>query len=154
MKIRIGFVSNSSTSSFVLAGFDLGSDKDISYEHIYTSITGKTKEEITQEMKDSKHDWYGENVDNQSYRDEYIREEVWNDMEDYFDFLLAIHSGSESGVGDKVVIGKTLARSGSMGDEWVDMEINMAQLIEELDPLKQKLGNDSELKIFLGTELC
>ncbi|MHA1468969.1 MAG: hypothetical protein ACTSSP_00255 [Candidatus Asgardarchaeia archaeon] len=147
MKIRIGFVSNSSTSSFVLAGFNLGQEK-VLYEQIYTSITGKTEEYITTKMKESK--GYKDDSDDPEYREEYVREYLWNEIQPE----IAIQSGSESGVGDKTVVGRMLVWSGSDGDYWDNIEVDMDKLSKELEPLRQILGTDSELKLFIGSACC
>lgn len=148
MKIRTGFVSNSSTSSFVIIGFNLGSDGDITYEYIYTRITGKTSEEITKAMKESKHAWYRDGTKDQNDRDEYVREELWHEIN------FGVQMGIDSGVGNKVVIGKTIASAGSEGDYFDDIEIDFDEMRKELEPLKQKFDKDLELKIFVGTQNC
>jgi len=140
MKIRNGFVSNSSSSSFVLVGFEL---------------SDKIGEGRTKKMKKLLIDIYD------------VEPSTLEEIEDYElvdDFYhksrkgengVTILSGSDDGVGNSTVVGVMLAETNSYDTfELPDSVTPISEIEEKLKKIRESLEEDSEIKIYCGTKMC
>lgn len=126
MKIRNGFVSNSSSSSFVIYGIILKNTIEIKY-HILKSIFDYNKSQ--QEMI-NKGNFYDFKYEHEN---------------------LSILIGDDDGVGDNIIIGIILAD----GDGFYGLsETTIEELDKKIKPYIKKLGLYEKLKIFTGTRSC
>jgi hypothetical protein len=126
MKIRSGFVSNSSSSSFVLFGVELGGDN---YESLCRKFLPEDK--LNEAIKE-----YGDDID-------------WNDMwyaEDvakYID-LDVIHGDGEIWIGKEIASGGDYMENGSLSfEEMKEYEKEIKEVIP-----------DAECKLHYGTYPC
>lgn len=139
MKIRTGFVSNSSSSSFVVAGYDIGSDKDIDYLDLYMKLTGDTLEEVKSAML--KTNYYKDKTEDPEEVRSYVVGYLLNNMD--FD----VYMGSDDGVGNRCIIGITIAGGDECG-YLDDGSCSFNEIIKELEPIKKALSPDSEIRIY------
>lgn len=146
MKIRNGFVSNSSSSSFVLIGFAL--EKEGCWENIVKNILQVSDEEIEKKIAeiDAKKYYEGKSRDSKIYAA--FDDDIYNL---YREDSLRIMNGSDDGVGNKVVIGKMLVDGDSYLEEG---EYDMEKYIKELSELKLKLNSQNKILLFTGTRSC
>lgn len=131
MKLRSGFVSNSSTSSFILKGFVLSKD-DISLENLVEKLNIGSNE----------------SEDINFYLYEYLRE--------YFDKKdLSILINSEDGApNNSIVIGSMLQDTEyELMDMVIDFELDN-KLIEQKQLLESVVGKELPVRIIVGTRCC
>lgn len=131
MKIRSGFVSNSSTSSFVVIGVKI---PKISEAHIKL---------IAKE--------YGINFNKED--DDYVLYEGLDEK-----FGITVHD-SDHDSEDKPILGYRLASSDCDCFENVDISFEKLKksgddLIKELGPFFKIIGKTPEVKLYIGTESC
>lgn len=140
MKLRIGFVSNSSTSSFVICGFKIPSEG--SYLSMMQKILGKTAEEIVGEMKQRAY-----------YKDKAItQDEIESYCADGVHEIRAKDDGVDVEMGegiDGIIVGISLASPGDY--EMEETEINLPEIQKKLEDIRERLGiGDTPIKIFSG----
>ena len=149
MKTRMGFVSNSSTSGFIICGFKLADSEDYKALEVYMMITKKTVEDITEEIQK-------ENI-RYNNPDKKITD---YDIADYCDE--AIYSNSlfegvdiECGEGvPGVIVGKSVCDVGGCGDIDED-EIDILEMIKKVERIRDSVeGCTAEVKIYTGTKSC
>lgn len=140
MKIRSGFVSNSSSSSFIVKGYMLDSS-----QYTPTIIMEKfgylTPEIITKATNDGKYTW--QDVEYETFWD--FKSEHSNNMS----FL----EGYEDGVKDGyILIGETLFDSDEAELPSMILSATDSKITQEI---KEKLDlQDNELIIACGTRMC
>jgi len=149
MKIRQGFVSNSSSSSFVALGFRIKDGKE-PYRELAVAL-GK-EEEFNASIKKNTEDY---NYDIEDAE----REAFCYDIGIQEEFGVMILAGSEDGVGDKTVIAYMVAETDSYsgGDFDGDGEIALDDGnvgYSTLQTLQEAVGGDEEIKIYYGTRCC
>lgn len=152
MKTRTGFVSNSSTCSFVICGFKI-SEKEYDYVNAYTMITGKTKEQIIDAIKQ---------YDKENGRPE--KEITDYDISDFCSECIECDSGSlfddkditiETGEGvNGVIVGQSICRIGSEGDSLDNEDYDIEETIDRVRKVRDKVGCNAPIKIFVGTKCC
>lgn len=131
MKLRSGFVSNSSTSSFILKGFVLNKD-DISLENLVEKLNIGINE----------------SEDINFYLYEYLRE--------YFDKKdLSILINSEDGApNNSIAIGSMLQDTEyELMDMVIDFELDN-KLSEQKQLLESIVGKELPVQIIVGTRCC
>lgn len=145
MKIRNGFVSNSSSSSFILKGFVIPRES-INYEEI---------------MKKFDFDYQpivDEYVEKYSYSDrqDAIRDVYW----DKFDNVLTkqhvyVGKGVEAGCNDEdsVMIGEIIEETGECGCDFKYHELDF-EMTDMLRDIKEKFNIESPVKIIVTTRCC
>jgi len=135
MKIRQGFVSNSSSSSFIIAGIKL--DGKLTSEELARKYI--TEEAIEEFIGDDIDKFEGENKDD-GWWDDLWHECAWNGdfIKDDMDF---IQDESRS------FLGKILADDDELEEGEISIE-GLSELIQELD------FGDQECKIYFGTRVC
>lgn len=137
MKIRAGFVSNSSSSSFVVKGYLLPKD-NFDYNKMI---------EIMNKFEFD----YGEDLDEDTIKDIF-----------YWDFADMLSSGkiyigtnTEDGCpdNDTLMIGELLAEADDEGGYFDTMVLDLenSPLLEDL---KEKLDINAPIKIIVGTRCC
>ena len=149
MKIRIGFVSNSSTCSFIIYGFKLPDEKN--KLDMIQKLLEKTKEDIVAEMKIC------------SYYKNLKREIDDGDIDEFcYELLQGLDFEKngfdvEFGEGiDGIIIGKHLAKISSEEDFIDNAEYGIDDIQKIADKVKEKLeiSDDIPLKIYMGTQCC
>lgn len=131
MKIRNGFVSNSSSSSFVAVGIKV-KESDLDIKSIMVNKMGKTIEP----------DWTEEDIYD-AFR------------EDIYETDFQFRNDSEQGVvtkNNEVVLTKTII-SGEAYD-LDNEETSIDELIKMGQEIKDFFGVDGEIKLYSGIELC
>ncbi len=151
MKLRIGFVSNSSTSSFIICGFKLESDTD--YARIVKKLLNFTDEDLIDQLKETQ--WFRNNPD---------KEIMDDDIEGYCYKIIQDSSSSENefvvetGEGiDGTIVGLRLAKVDSeLGGAIDNSEHDIVDLQNKMDVLKEKLdiSEDISPKVYTGTTAC
>jgi len=145
VKIRTGFVSNSSSSSFCICGMKVTGTFD--RVSLVKKFTGKANEDLLNDMK--KISYYAK----QDELDELdINDYCCDDFESICfpnnDFNIIYGEGV-----DGYIIGKTVAQ---FSDYDVDTsETDAEELLKELQKMRTKLGlEDIPIKIYTGTLCC
>lgn len=147
MKIRSGFVSNSSSCSFIICGFKLSDNRD--KIEIVKKLTGKTEEDLILEMLETCY-----------YRDKTISDITSDDMDDYCSELLY---GGRIGVADiemgegvdGIVIGKNISSFEPEVNDLHSAEIDIDELLEEVKCIRNTMGPiETPIRIYTGTKCC
>lgn len=129
MKLRNGFVSNSSSSSFVLIGIDI------------SDMSDEAKEEVLKKHSYGKDEWQTEATTDEKFR-EFLC---------YTDYR--IHDGDEDGV-TGIVIGKRIVDSDDSYLESKTVSIsNMNKIGDEIRTFLN-LPESKEVKLYTGTRMC
>ena len=146
MKVRAGFVSNSSTCSFVICGFKI---PETGYQYILQRLTGITTDEIILEMKKDDH-YRKKEIIEQSHIDNFCADKVY-DIKNKKDKDIDILMGE--GV-DGVVVGVEIFNAD--GEDYIpNQEIDLTEIQERLDNIRDRLKLGSiPAKIFSGTYQC
>ena len=153
MKNRSGFVSNSSSCSFVVCGFLVPESSNCGIEGYRTVLEkafGITEEKIIERMKENK--YYKDGIDDPDAVKEFIYE-VFSEYRDVDDGI-GILDG-EGIPGDGVLVGKIICYSGSEDSYMPSEEYDMEEIIEEIKPIREKMGcPEVPIKLYTGTKCC
>jgi|3_EtaG_2_1085321.scaffolds.fasta_scaffold30640_2 hypothetical protein len=145
MKVRQGFVSNSSSSSFVLVGVDITGKMSIT-EAVKKLIS---EEELANRLSETNgyYEKYGRNLYHNI--DELIEDDYCAALDhSCYSIINDEEQGAPSG---STIIGIMIADFDTYSDT---QETGIADLVTVLADLK-KLGiTDSDIKVYCGTRLC
>lgn len=143
MKIRNGFVSNSSSSSFVLVGFTVphGTFTDQDYLKKLYSYTNVPEGELDEALEDAFYDLMdGNNVDNRN------------------DGKISVCTDTECGAPRGVhLIGVRVADVSSEDGGFVPTSFDFYALATVAERARKRLGvsaEDAPIRLFVGTRLC
>ena len=137
MKIRTGFVSNSSSSSFVVKGYLLPKD-DFDYNKMI---------EIMNKFEFD----YGEDLDEDTIKDIFY----WEFADMLSSEKIYIGTNTEDGCpdNDTLMIGELLAEADDEGGYFDTMVLD-SENSPLLEDLKEKLDINAPIKIIVGTRYC
>lgn len=151
MKIRQGFVSNSSSSSFVALGFSIGKSS-LSFRDLVIAL-GSTAEEVDELIERDKED--GKEMDEHQ-----IKDALWDLLynfgkKEHFRLL----AGSEDGVDDDdEVVALMLAETDSYGDFYFsqgEVVLNDSDCdFTKIKGIRDKVAPEAEIRILYGTRCC
>lgn len=144
MKVRTGFVSNSSSSSFVLAGF-LFDREDYDLESLMKIFGYEINENLI-----------SENIKKyNSTREEEIRNQLYEFRDHLSGKGLYLGLDYEDGVPDgyECMIG-TLLMDTEYNDCCDTQILDSSSMSKELQEIKDKLGIKEDLKYIIGTRCC
>lgn len=137
MKIRSGFVSNSSSSSFVVKGYLLPKD-NFDYNKMI-------------EIMDKFEFDYGEDLDEDTIKDIFY----WEFTDMLSSKNIYIGTNTEDGCPDDntLMIGELLAEADDEGGYFDTMVLDLENS-PSLEDLKEKLDINAPIKIIVGTRCC
>ena len=140
MKIRSGFVSNSSSSSFIILGFSTA-DMDLSRREILDKIAGKEK--VDEEISKRVEEW------------KFTEEEALDDA--FYDLTYIIQNCKELPITfleDREVIGLKIAEGHDDGELLQNGSLSLMDMIVKAEQIRDLLNidNDIEWKIFYGND--
>lgn len=137
MKIRSGFVSNSSSSSFVVKGYLLPKD-NFDYNKMI---------EIMNKFEFD----YGEDLDEDTIKDIFYWE--FTDMLSSKNIYIGTNTEDGCPDNDTLMIGELLAEVDDE-DGYFDTMVLDLENSPSLEDLKEKLDIDAPIKIIVGTRCC
>lgn len=137
MKFRLGFVSNSSSSSFVVKGFLLPKE-DFNHNKMI-------------EIMDKFEFDYGDNLEEDNIKDifyNYFLDELRDKK-----MFMSYYEEDGSPDDDTIIIGELLADIDS-SEGYIPTTVIDTEPSPKLDSIKEKMGIDSPIKIIVGTRCC
>ena len=137
MKIRTGFVSNSSSSSFVVKGYLLPKD-NFDYNKMI---------EIMNKFEFD----YGEDLDEDTIKDIFYWE--FTDMLSSKNIYIGTNTEGGCPDDDTLMIGELLAEADDEGGYFDTMVLDLENS-PSLEDLKEKLDINAPIKIIVGTRYC
>jgi hypothetical protein len=145
MKVRQGFVSNSSTSSFILVG--IVKDK--------SEYTEPTDEEKIKILEAAGFDWkFGDDEVPEEDVADCVHDAWYEYQGDNEDAFKILRNGEDGAPKDKVVYGKELA-SWSDDSCYSPREFMTIKKIQEIgEEVKKEFNIDGEPVLIVGTRLC
>jgi len=148
MKIRKGFVSNSSSASFVIIGF--GIDNSDSKETA-KNVFDLSDEDIMDKMKASSYyKKYPEKLEDPKAIKEFCNELLY-DLEEAANFDVLMGEGD---IPDgKIVVGKIISYV-TTEDQQEAKQFDVDELVTKIKTLQEEMGNTDTLKIYTGTMCC
>lgn len=132
MKTRLGFVSNSSSSSFVVLGFTVPKGS-VSQEEVALKLGMVTEEKIKE--------W--------KYLEDEVRELFYKRGSPYY----CEESGDGGAPKGRTLIGITIADV-SNEEGLQEKEINFNEILTQAEELRIKLGIEIPLRLYTGTRAC
>ena len=152
MKIRSGFVSNSSSSSFIALSFSI-KDVEEKYKKFLLAVEWMTEEELAEAIKKEQEKY---SLDYENALREVFGEHGFDIGKKEFIRLL---EGSEDGVGkDNEVVAMMLAETDSYDGGYFDEgEISLNESCEEfcrIKELRDKINPNADIKVIYGTRCC
>jgi hypothetical protein len=142
VKVRSGFVSNSSSSSFIILGFSL-KDITLSQREILDKIVSKDK--VDEAISERIEEW------------KFSEEEALGDV--FYDFIYEARNRKNLPIDyleEEQIIGHVLARSDDQGALLKDDSLSLMDIVVKAEQVRDLLGipDDIEWKLFFGTNRC
>jgi hypothetical protein len=144
MKLRAGFISNSSTCSFVMCGYKI--PEEDSYQSIIQKVLGITSEEIVKEIRNKYSSQ--ENI-TQNFIEDFCSDWVYDI--NYEKNGVDIQTGE--GI-NGIIVGIKIAHTSTEDCGIEEKEINLLELQKQIDIIRIRLNIDSPAKIYAGTYSC
>ena len=142
MKIRTGFVSNSSSSSFVVLGFSIKKENNFSLKNFELEVIDKVLNIPFEDIP----------IGNNNYdREDYIYNLLYAaDNSNSFIILSDTENGSPDD--ETIVLGIEIAEGDDSDFRGLDEEVE--SIIDKVKEAAKKLGfSDKKIKIFAGTKM-
>ena len=161
MKKRFGFVSNSSSSSFVAVGFSLKENKDRRslMEAMGVDVEQLWKEYLEQYEKNVEKYSYYTQEDYEEIKSKGISEDFLSDISyEFFDESgYRVLNGGEDGVADDdfvvvEMISDVASDEYAEGDSFSFSELQTRFV--GIEKLRQKIAPDVEMMVYTGTRMC
>jgi len=155
MKIRNGFVSNSSTSSFCIFGFLVPGTEGHGMNGskiVLEKLFGITEKDVKDKMKKDK--YWKDYIDNPEQVQEYINKMFYELTREKRDDKISIMYGGGA-PSNGIVVGKNFFHNeyNSSYIEETEYDIDgLKKLMEEVAPIREKMGcSDTPIKLYTGT---
>ncbi len=153
MKYRNGFVSNSSTSSFVICGFLVPGSENYNQnarKEVLEKLYGITKADVKNEM--SKKKFWKDEVDDPEQVNEYFNEMFYEYKREKNGISIVSGEGSPH---KGIIVGEILYRSDDDDYGIASREDDLGELIKKVLPIREKMGcTESKIKLYMGTLNC
>ena len=147
MKKRQGFVSNSSSSSFVCIGVQI-EESEISFMELAELFMGIKKEDLIKKMSPENKEEYekADDIDKKEILENELEEHMYE--YDRYGDEIRVETGGDKFPSGSYVIAKYLSES---EDYMENKNYNFSEIYDEMKEINEKLGNKGIIKIFLGT---
>ena len=147
MKFRNGFISNSSSASFVIYGFLMPENIENPFTFVMNNFFNVSKEKLKEQML--KNSYWKNEINTSDGMEEYCRDIFYDYESDDFDIIYG-----EGTPDDGIIIGKKIFY-GDASLDMHDIEYDIEELNEIVQPLKNKIeDNNIPVKIYAGTINC
>lgn len=144
MKLRAGFISNSSTCSFVMCGYKI--PEEDSYQSIIQKVLGITPGQMVEEIR--KKYSHQKNI-TQDFIEDYCYDWI-NDI-NYEENGIDVQTGE--GI-NGIIVGIKIAHTSTEDCDIKEKEINLLEIQKQIDIIGKRLNIDSPAKIYAGTYSC
>jgi len=148
MKIRTGFVSNSSSSSFVMVGFEKEAEDK---KEIIKLLFNFSEDDFIKEIE--KYSYYSkDDKDDKDDVKEFCYQFLYEKRDECdFNYLIGQDDGAPKG---KMVIGKFLCKLNQDDSYLGKSTTSILDITEEIKEIQKKFNENSDIKIYIGAINC